>query len=91
MLHLKKIAFVFVLFLLLAATVWAEGYRDHLQGLVFDVEDWTTPKAWEVDKISADKWQIWTKEEDVINKRSNGASITTPILPCEELTHWKRP
>lgn len=82
MLHLKKITFF--LFLLCAVTAWAEGYRDHLQGLVFDVEEWTTPKAWEVDKVNPDKWQIWTKEEDVINKRSNGASITTPPLPRDK-------
>lgn len=77
----------FLLFLLFGAfglcltqSLYAEGKTDRLEGLVFEVEDWTEPKAWQIDKHSPNLWQIWTKEEDVINKRSRGASITTPVL-----------
>ncbi|MDO4630433.1 MAG: hypothetical protein Q4C70_14740, partial [Planctomycetia bacterium] len=34
----------------------------------------------EDNKVSETQWQRWTREENVIEKRSNGASITTPVL-----------
>lgn len=68
-------------FLCLALHTQAASLRDQLEGLVYDVEDWTTPKAWQLNKPSENQWQLWTKEEDVLRKRSNGASLTTPVLP----------
>ena len=62
-------------------TVYSEGLRDQLEGLVYEVEEWSSPQAWNLNKASSDQWQIWTKEEDVVRKRSNGASVTTPVLP----------
>ena len=72
--------FLCLLMTSLTSQLSAEGLTDRLEGLVFEVEDWTEPKAWKVDHHSPDLWQIWTKEENVINKRSRGASITTPPL-----------
>ena len=36
-----------------------------------------------LNQPGASNWQIWTKEDDVIHKRSNGASVTTPVLPMD--------
>lgn len=77
----KMILTVCGLFLVTASTVWAEGFRDRLEGLVYEVEEWSEPKAWLTDKSVSDKWTLWTKEEDVINKRSMGAALHTPTLP----------
>ncbi|MBR0239405.1 MAG: hypothetical protein IJQ39_15030, partial [Thermoguttaceae bacterium] len=65
-----------------AAVAWAQTKRERLEGLVFEVEDWSEPKdAMKLNQPGASNWQIWTKEDDVIHKRSNGASVTTPVLP----------
>ena len=78
---IKMILIVFGLFLLTDSTVRAEGARDRLEGLVYEVEEWSEPKAWLKDQSTSDKWTLWTKEEDVINKRSMGAALHTPTLP----------
>lgn len=62
------------------SSVSAEGLRDRLEGLVFEVEEWSEPKAWDLNHGSENRWQLWTKEEDVWEKRSNGASLLTPSL-----------
>ena len=65
-----------------AAVAWAQTKRERLEGLVYEVEDWSEPKdAMKLNQPGASNWQIWTKEDDVIHKRSNGASVTTPTLP----------
>lgn len=71
-------------FLFLSLYTQAAGLREQLDGLVYEVEEWTTPKAWLLNKASGNQWQLWTKEENVFQKRSNGASITTPVLPDKE-------
>lgn len=81
----KIAAFVLLLFsftgtALNVSRLQAEGLRDRLEGLVFEVEDWTEPKAWNVDRATKDQWQLWTKEERGIEKRSGGASLVTPKL-----------
>ena len=51
--------------------------------LVFEGK-WSEPKAWDLNHGSAKSWQLWTKEENVWEKRSNGASILTPTLDEKE-------
>ncbi|MDO5581288.1 MAG: hypothetical protein Q4G69_09135 [Planctomycetia bacterium] len=79
---LKKMRFFLPLFFLLfAGTLWGAGKRDTLEGLVYEVEEWSEPKdAWNADKGTSDKWNLWSKEENVINKRSNGKSLITPVV-----------
>ncbi|MBQ6617035.1 MAG: hypothetical protein IJH67_11780 [Thermoguttaceae bacterium] len=67
-----------------AAVALAQTKRERLEGLVYEVEDWTEPKdAMKLNQPGASNWQIWTKEIDVIHKRSNSASVTTPVLPTD--------
>jgi len=73
--------FVFVFFLFIPFVVFAAGKRDQLEGLVYEVEDWSSPQAWKLNQPGPTNWNLWTKEEDCINKRSNGQTLTTPPLP----------
>ena len=67
-----------------AAVSSAQTKREQLEGLVYEFEDWSEPKdAIRLNQSGESNWQIWTKEADVIHKRSNGASVTTPILPTD--------
>lgn len=67
----------------LLAGVLAHGQdkRSTLKGLVFEAEDWSTPRdAWVQDKHPPDKWCLWTQEEDVQRKRSGGQSLQSPRI-----------
>ncbi|MBM4083661.1 MAG: hypothetical protein FJ272_02640, partial [Planctomycetes bacterium] len=65
----------------------AQDLRSRLEGLVYEVEEWTTPTdAWHKDKSSADKWNLWTTEEDVHKKRSKGASLQSPKVEKDRAT-----
>lgn len=67
-----------------AAVALAQTKREQLEGLVYEFEDWSEPKdAIRLNQSGESNWQIWTKEADVIHKRSNGASVTTPVLPTD--------
>ncbi|MEW6357864.1 MAG: hypothetical protein AB1696_16135 [Planctomycetota bacterium] len=65
--------------LLISLSASAQDFRSRLQGLVYEAEDWTTPKeAWVKDQYPPDKWCLWTTEEDVWKKRSGGQSLKSP-------------
>jgi len=77
-----------VSFLLLANQVLAaqeiRGLRTRLKGLVYEVEDWTTPKdGWLKDQHPARKWCLWTQEQDVWSKRSMGQSLQSPRIETD--------
>lgn len=79
--------------LLLVLVLWGtalpgRGLRDRLKGLVFEVEDWSKPKkAWCVnDDAQGTRWNLWTTEEDVWSKRSNGQSLKTPVVKADRKT-----
>lgn len=79
--------FFIVIVLLFSGLLWGAGKRDTLEGLVYEVEDWSEPKdAWNIDKGSSDKWNLWSKEENVIHKRSNGKSLITPSIKADRST-----
>ena len=63
-----------------------KGKRARLKGLVYEVEDWSTPKAWLKDKPTKTKWNLWTTEQDVFSKRSMGASLQSPSIPEDRKT-----
>lgn len=63
---------------------YAAGLRDKLKGLVYEVEDHTEPKdAWVENRDLANKWNLWSTEEDVINKRSGGRALHSPAVSKE--------
>ncbi len=83
----KRIVLFLYLILMITTSIFGRGKRDHLEGLVYETEDWSLPKdAWVIDKESSNKWCLWTKEEDVWNKRSNGASLKTPHISRDRKT-----
>jgi len=69
--------------MLLAATAAAApapnaNFRG-LPGVIYEVEDWTTPRdAWLTNQVTAVKWRLWTTEGP--GKRSRDASLTTPTI-----------
>jgi len=65
----------------------AQTMRERLEGLVFEAEDWSTPRtAWVKDQHPPDKWCLWTQEEDVERKRSRGASLQSPRIEADRAT-----
>jgi len=57
------------------------GLRARLQGLVFEAKDWSSPRdAWLSNKDSPDRWNLWTQETDVWERRSMGASLRSPTI-----------
>ncbi|NOZ21544.1 MAG: hypothetical protein GXP25_10700 [Planctomycetes bacterium] len=78
-------AFLFLMVFSLSAP--AQDFRSRLKGLVYEAEDWTTPKdAWVKDQHPPDKWCLWTKEEDVFRKRSGGQSLQSPPIKEDRKT-----
>lgn len=64
----------------LAAVLFCTAQNDR-KVLIFETEDWSTPKdAWLLDKYAPDKWTLWTKEENAAKKRSGARTLKTPIL-----------
>ena len=60
------------------------GLRARLKGLVYEIEDWTTPKdGWLKDQHPARKWCLWTEEQDVWSKRSMGQSLQSPRIESD--------
>lgn len=51
------------------------------EGLVFEAEDIATPvDAWLKDVRKADRWMLWTAEQDIEKKRSRGAVLASPAV-----------
>ncbi len=68
----------------LCSSIYGEDYRSRLKGLVFEAEEWSSPSdAWLKDEHPAEKWCLWTKEEDVANKRSGGQSLQSPRITAD--------
>jgi rhamnogalacturonan endolyase len=69
----------------IALVLWAAtSYSGALAGgqqkpLIFEAEDWTTPKdAWNEDKYSETKWNLWSTDRDAARKWSGGAVLQSP-------------
>jgi hypothetical protein len=73
-----------LLLVLPCLALYGQDKRSTLQGLVFEAEDWSTPKdAWVKDEHPPDKWCLWTREEDVQRKRSGGQSLQSPRIEAD--------
>ncbi|MFA6562730.1 MAG: hypothetical protein WCV00_12540 [Verrucomicrobiia bacterium] len=55
-----------------------------LSGFIYEVEDWTTPRDWLTNQVSATKWRLWTTEGK--GKRSRDASLTSPTVKADRAT-----
>lgn len=63
----------------LARQAQCKGLRDRLEGLVYEVEEWSTPRdGWLKDQTSPDKWKLWTTEKNAWNARSGGQALRSP-------------
>jgi hypothetical protein len=55
-----------------------------LAGFIYEAEDWSAPRAWLTNQVSATKWRLWTTEGK--GKRSGDASLTTPKIERDRAT-----
>jgi hypothetical protein len=55
--------------------------------LRFEAEDWTTPaEAWEVNKPSETKWNLWSTDKDAMKKWSGGVVLQSPRVMADRTT-----
>jgi hypothetical protein len=55
-----------------------------LPGRLFEAEDWSTPRAWLTNTVTANQWRLWTTEG--AGKRSRDAALTTPKVARDRAT-----
>ncbi|MBI5685995.1 MAG: fibronectin type III domain-containing protein [Verrucomicrobia bacterium] len=70
-----------------AAFCFAQNTNAHFRGLagfIYEAEDWSTPRDWLTNQVSATKWRLWTTEGK--GKRSRDASLTTPKIERDRAT-----
>ncbi len=66
-------------FWLLATIIVATAPLAAQEVLKFEAEDWTTPQeAWQKDKFSEDKWNLWSTDKDAEKKWSGGVVLQSP-------------
>ncbi len=79
-----KILAVLLLSLSAATAATNTNFRG-LPGLIFEAEDWSTPRdAWLTNKVTANQWRLWTTEG--AGKRSRDAALTTPKVERDRAT-----
>ena len=64
----------------------AAGADDAFQWkpLIFEVEDYTTPKdAWLADKSPSTHWNLWSTDKDAFRKWSGGIVLQSPIVKAD--------
>jgi hypothetical protein len=69
----------------------APGFAQHtntnfrgLPGVIYEAEDWSSPRAWLTNHVSATQWRLWTTEGK--GKRSRDVSLTTPKIERDRAT-----
>lgn len=56
-----------------------------LPGLIYEVEDWTTPRdGWLTNRVTPNKWRLWTTEGP--GKRSRDAALVSPVIEKDRAT-----
>src|ERR1039457_1362707 len=72
--------------LLLSSVLAATNTNFHgLPGLIFEAEDWSTPRdAWQTNHSSVTRWNLNTTEGK--GTRSLDASLTSPVLKHDRVT-----
>ena len=79
-----KIFFALLLLLVSTSAATNTNFRG-LPGLIYEVEDWSTPReAWQTNRASATKWNLWTTEG--AGKRSRDAALVTPKIARDRAT-----
>lgn len=82
-----RLAAVVAASLVCSLSLSGQDKRSTLQGLVFEAEEWSTPRdAWVKDVHPPDTWCLWTQEEDVQRKRSGGQSLQSPRIEADRPT-----
>lgn len=55
--------------------------------LVYEAEDYTTPKdAWQADKSTATHWNLWSTDTDAQRKWSGGVVLQSPVVKQDRAT-----
>jgi len=53
-------------------------------GIVYQSEAISSPKtAWQLNKRTADRWMLWTTEQDIERKRSGRAVLASPSVAAD--------
>ena len=66
---------------LAACLAWSAAAQDALK---FEAEDYTTPKdAWQVNKVSETKWNLWSTDSDAKKKWSEGIVFQSPLVMAD--------
>ena len=74
-------------FSMLSSAKAQDNFGDRLKGLVYEVEEWSEPKdAWLLDRHTENKWTLWTQEENILQKRSKGKTLKTPVVKKDRET-----
>ena len=60
---------------------------DSFEPLVYEAEDYTTPKtAWQENRTSEDRWNLWSTDKDADKKWSGGVVLQSPIVKRDRQT-----
>ncbi|MEW6358002.1 MAG: hypothetical protein AB1696_16835 [Planctomycetota bacterium] len=63
------------------------GCAAPMKKLTFEAEDWTSPaEAYEKDKASQDKWNLWSTDSDAMKKWSGGVTFQSPPVKADRAT-----
>ena len=77
-----KAAYTFA-FLLAALTFTGAGALAP-EGIVYESEAISQPdSAWALNERTADRWMLWTREDDIESKRSGGAVLASPMVEAD--------
>lgn len=60
---------------------------DSFEPLVYEAEDYTTPKnAWQENRTSEDRWNLWSTDKDADKKWSGGVVLQSPLVKRDRQT-----
>lgn len=68
------------------SSLWAQ-WPPSAKPLIYEAEDYTTPKdAWQVNRTSPNKWNLWSTDSDAKKKWSGGVVLQSPMVKQDRAT-----
>lgn len=68
------------------SSLWAQ-FPGTAKPLIYETEDYTTPKdAWQVNRTSPNKWNLWSTDSDAQKKWSGGVVLQSPVVKQDRAT-----
>jgi len=73
--------------LCLAAPAARGQIPESFEPLVYEAEDYSTPhNAWQADRTSTDRWNLWSTDTDAHRKWSGGVVLQSPLVEQDRAT-----